>query len=177
MTNLLLLSISSSPVSIPPTVWSSFILWVDARGVRRRLNRSSSACPPQCIMVLRAAIRWQTGISEGGCPCYIIQHLLASLTAKNTSRIWTSIWYRPCCRHWHACAAPKLTHRWFHPAQRRFSHVRGTGEQLEQQGEGTSSVCDTRIGPSGLEIRELKFCCEWSQPLMTTISGCYATQS
>lgn len=46
-----------------------------------------------------------------------------SLTAKNTSRIWTSIWYHPRCRRLQASASQntntKHPHHWFHLTQRR----------------------------------------------------------
>lgn len=82
-----------------------------------------------------------------------------SLTAKNTSRIWTSIWYHPRCRHSQASASQNTKHprHWFHLTQRRRTvwYFQDERDQLCRQG-GRSSGKDRWIMKMLLEIRDLE---------------------
>lgn len=92
-------------------------------------------------MVLRAAIRWQTGISEGGvCPCCVIQHLLASLSPLKIpagsgppSDTILADGTRFCRTK---TPSTKHTYHWFHPTRRRLSYFQRTAKTTLTTGWG-----------------------------------------
>lgn len=92
-------------------------------------------------MVLRAAIRWQTGISEGGvCSCCVIQHLLASLSPLKIPAGSGPPSDTILADGTHSCRtktpSTKHTYHWFHPTQRRLSYFQSTGKTTLTTGWG-----------------------------------------